>query len=176
MDDKRKTRGHTSGVKKMEDTRDESNVPEARAEQHQQQQDMNEPATFTKQEIKEIRSERLGLFERLDKLVNAMSNLENRLGSQMDQCNQNVLSLQKSMTETVKEEVQEATKDIATHLEERQEQFRDQMERTWDEKLRNMSVICEERNQQHINFLDQQAKGNREILDKQMQEHGEEYE
>ena len=74
--------------------------------------------------------------------------------------------LQKSLTIRVKGEVDEATKDVVSQLEERQEDMKDEMEKNWDAKLKKMDALCEDRNRQHVDFLDKQAKQNGESIEK----------
>ena len=171
MPDRRTTRADTTSVKK--DQSDEMPQAEAMPRAEQQQQ-ISEQKVFETVENRDI-MEKLSLFmnqtnQSLQELRKQMEHSEAVQNQRMENFEAVQNQPQKSLTIRVKEEVDEATKDVVSQLEERQEDMKDEMEKNWDAKLKKMDALCEDRNRQHVDFLEKQAKQNGESIEKHIQE------
>ena len=141
--------------------------------------DVEQSLTMSKSEFDQMRSDQMALLSKFDQMLTKMTNMDetiaqtssnvqmlNKKVGQVDsKVEQTVLemnALQKSLEIRVKQEVMETTKeivdDLGRELTEQQEALRDKLEENWKEKVRDIHRICEQKNEQHMQYLDTQSK------------------
>ena len=158
-------------------------------------QETEQSLTMSKTEFDQMRSDQMALLTKFDQMLSKMTNMDAKIGqtscdmqqlnkkvgqidSKVQQTSDELNTLQRCLETKVKQEVMETTREIVEDLEkeitEKQEALQYKLEGEWSSKLDEIHRLCEQKNEQHVKYLQEQTKTTRENIEKKMQDHDEE--